>query len=79
MGVELPGKLFRHDDGQAVTIPHGLELPGEHVFVRQEGNRLVIEPAQPRRRTLSELLASWDPLDERLAPIDDTPPRPVEL
>ena len=79
MGVELPSKLFRHDDGQAVMIPHGLELPGEQVIVRQEGNGLVIETAQPRRKSLSELLASWEPLDERLGPIDDTPPRPVNL
>ena len=79
MGIELPGKLFRHDDGQAVTIPHGFELPGEQVTFRQEGEKLVIAPRPTRRRTLSELLASWEPLSERLDPVEDMPPRPIDL
>lgn len=79
MGAEFPTKLFRHANGQAVAIPHGLELPGEDAIVRQEGPRLVIEPIPTKRRTLSELLASWEPLDEEIGPIEDLPPRPVNL
>lgn len=86
MGIELPAKLFRHAEGQAVVIPHGLELPGEDVIVRQDGARLVIEPvpaplkaANPANQALLDLLASWDPIDEQIGPIEDTPPSPVNL
>lgn len=86
MGLELPAKLFRHLEGQAVAIPPGLELPGEDVVVRQDGHRLVIEPtptspkaANPANQALLDLLASWEPMDEEIGPIEDTPPRPVNL
>lgn len=45
--------------------------------MRKEGNRLIIEPV--RRKSLLDLLASWEPIDERLPEIPDPPPEPFDL
>ena len=51
------------------------EFPGEDAIMRQEGDRLIIEPAAPP--SLLGLLATWGPLDEDFPPIADPPPEPV--
>lgn len=71
-------KLFRNGRNQAVRIPREFELPGEDAIMRKEGNKLIIEPKN-KRRSLAELLASWEPLKERLPDIPDPPPEPIEL
>ena len=79
------GKLFRHENGQAVSIPLGFELPGKEVAFRREGPRLIIEPLKtvlslsPEPKSLKELLATWGPLDEEIGPVEDLPPDPVNL
>ncbi len=78
-----PVKLFRHGEGHAVDIPAGFTLPGEDAVMRQEGQRLIIEPSPPKRDLL-DLLAEWaaeGPLteDERMPEIKDSPPRPFDL
>ena len=70
-------KLFKNGRNQAVRIPREFELPGEDAIMHKEGDRLVIEPASPR--ALLAVLAELSPLDEDFPPIDDPPPRPVEL
>jgi antitoxin VapB len=45
--------------------------------MRKEGERLVIEPAAPQ--LLLALLKTLKPIDEDLAPIDDSAPEPVGL
>ena len=70
-------KLFKNGRNQAVRIPREFELPGEDAIMHKEGDRLVIEPASPR--ALLAVLAELLPLDEDFPPIDDPPPRPVEL
>ncbi len=86
MGIALPAKVFRHDGGDAVSIPAGLKLPDGQVTVRQDGSRLVIEgggppprAAHPANQALVDLLWTLDPIDEKFGPIDDPPPEPVEL
>jgi hypothetical protein len=44
--------------------------------MRKEGDRLIITPI--RRNRLLELLASWQPLDEDLPPVEDCPPQTRE-
>jgi antitoxin VapB len=81
MSVAIPAKVFRHDDGQAVAIPRGLKLPTGDILIRQDGPRLVIEPAiqdNPNAALLA-LLASWDPIDEEIGPIDELPLDPINL
>jgi antitoxin VapB len=70
-------KLFKNGRSQAVRIPREFELPGKEAIMRKEGERLIIEPAP--KRSLIELLDSWDPIDEEFPPIEDRPPEPVDL
>lgn len=70
-------KLFRNGRNQAVRIPRGFELPGKDAVMRKEGDRLIVEPAQPK--SLLGILATLAPLDEEFPPIEDPHPRAVEL
>ncbi|HEX7477389.1 MAG TPA: AbrB/MazE/SpoVT family DNA-binding domain-containing protein [Polyangiales bacterium] len=70
-------KLFTNGRNQAVRIPREFELPGEDAIMRKEGDRLIIEPTQPR--SLLALLATLDAIDDDLAPITDLPIDPVDL
>jgi len=70
-------KLFRNGRNQAVRIPREFEFPGEDAIMRKEGDRLIIEPAP--KKSLLALLASWEPLDEDIGPIEDPPPEPFDL
>jgi antitoxin VapB len=70
-------RLFKNGRSQAVRIPREFELPGKEAIMRKEGERLIIEPAP--KRSLLELLDSWDPIDEEFPPIEDMPPEPVDL
>jgi antitoxin VapB len=77
MNAERHVKLFRNGRNQAVRIPREFELPGEDAVMRKDGDRLIIEPAPAR--SLLDLLASWDDLDEEFADIDDLPIDDVTL
>ncbi len=65
-------RLFRNGTNQAIRIPRDLELPGQEAILRKEGNRLVVEPMP--RRSLLELVSSWEPLNEDFPEIDDLEP-----
>lgn len=62
-------KLFRNGRNQAVRIPVEFELPGKEAIMRRDGERLVIEPL--RKRGLSALLKTFEPLDEEFADVDE--------
>ena len=68
-------KLFKNGRSQAVRIPREFELPGADAIMRKEGNRLIIEPTQPK--SLLAVLATLAPLDEDFPPISDLPPDAV--
>lgn len=70
-------KLFRNGRNQAVRIPREFELAGDSAIMRQDGERLIIEPVPPG--SLLALLASLEPIDEDFGPIDDPPPAPLEI
>jgi antitoxin VapB len=69
--------LFRNGRNQAVRIPVEFELPGTKAIMRRDGDRLVIEAV--RKRGLSELLRSWEPLDEEFPEIKDLPLEPEDI
>jgi antitoxin VapB len=77
MGIERRVKLFRNGRNQAVRIPREFELPGNDAIMHKEGDRLIIEPN--RKKSLLELLASWEPIEEEFPEIEDPPPEPVDL
>ena len=72
--------LFRNGRNQAVRIPREFELPGKHAIMRKEGERLIIEPAQPKSllAVLAEL-ATLPPLDEEIPEIPDLPIDDVDI
>lgn len=65
-------RLFRNGRNQALRIPREFELPGDEAVIRKEGNRLIVEPVQPT--SLLAMLATLEPLDERLPEVDDSLP-----
>lgn len=75
--LERRVKLFKNGRNQAVRIPREFELPGGDAIIRKEGDRLIIEPADPK--SLLAVLARLEPLDETFPSIRDLPPDPVEL
>ncbi|HEX3673859.1 MAG TPA: hypothetical protein VHU87_06265 [Rhizomicrobium sp.] len=79
MGVERPVKLYRDGTAQAVQIPREFELPGEDAVMRKEGDKIVITPGKSeQKKSVAELLASWEPLDDEFPQISDLPPDPVD-
>lgn len=77
MVAERRVSLFRNGRNQAVRIPREFELPGKDAIMRKEGERLIIEPAEPK--SLLAVLATLAPLDEELPPIHELDLDPVEL
>jgi antitoxin VapB len=77
MALERHVRLFRNGRNQAVRIPRQFELPGQDAIMRKEGGCLIIEPAA--RRSLLQVLASLQPLEEEFPAIEDRPPDPVDL
>ena len=71
MSAERHVRLFKNGRNQAVRIPREFELPGTDAVIRKDGERLIIEPAQPA--SLLAVLASLQPLDEDFPAIVDLP------
>lgn len=61
-------RLFRNNRDQAVRIPLDLEHPGDRALLRNEGDRLILEPVRG-----PDLLAQWAPLEETCPEIPDEP------
>ena len=70
-------KLFKNGRNQAVRIPREFELPGNDAIMRKEGEKLIIEPAQPQ--SLLQLLATLKPIEEDFPQIADAAPRPIKI
>jgi antitoxin VapB len=70
--AERIARLFRNGRNQAIRIPRDLELPGNEVLLRKEGNRLIVEPVP--RKSLLEVLSAWGPLDEEFPDVNDLEP-----
>ena len=71
-------RLFRNGRNQAIRIPREFELPGDQAILRKDkSGRLILEPV--RRRTLSDLAKTWEPLTEEFPEIQDLPAEPVDL
>ena len=70
-------KLFKNGRNPAVRIPREFELPGNEAIIRKEGQRLIIEPVEPK--SLLAVLATLQPIGEQFPPIPELPAEPVEL
>lgn len=76
MPPERHVRLFRNGRNQALRIPREFELAGDEAILRQEGDRLIVEPLV--RRGLLATLATLQPIrdnfadpDENLLPAED--------
>lgn len=63
-------RLFRNGRNQALRIPRELELDADEAIVSRDGDRLIIEPVK-RQQNLAQLLAGWEPLNERFPDVDN--------
>lgn len=61
-------ELFREGGSQILRIPVEFEFADSRVIIRQEGDKLVVEP-QRKKPDLIEILRAMSPLD----PEDDFP------
>ena len=71
-------KLTRDGEEQTVRIPAEFALPGDEATIRQEGQRLIIEPAVRNTRSLLALLATLEPIEEDFDFGEDLPSEPVD-
>ena len=78
MGQERHVKLFRNGRNQAVRIPREFELPGDDAIMRKEGGKLIIE-VKEKKKSLIELLDSWEPIAEEFPQINDPPTTPEDI
>lgn len=71
MSSERQVSLFRNGRNQAIRIPREFELEGTEAMIHKEGDKLIIEPV--KKKSLSALLATLEPLDEVFPEIVDLP------
>ena len=78
--MERHVRLFRNGRNKAVRIPKEFEFAGDDAVMRKEGECLIIEPKRKKhKKTLKQLFASWEPVDEEIAELSDSPPEPLEF
>lgn len=77
MSTERHVRLFKNGRNQAVRIPREFELPGHDAIMRKKGDRLIIEPTPPR--SLLNVLADLEEIDEQFPVIEELPLEPVTL
>jgi antitoxin VapB len=75
--LERQVRIFRNGRNQAVRIPRSFEWPGNEAILRNEGDRLVLEPLP--KQSLFEVLHSWKGSSENFPEVTDSLPEPVEL
>lgn len=71
MSSERQVSLFRNGRNQAIRIPREFELEGTEAMIHKEGDKLIIEPI--KKKSLSALLATLEPLDEVFPEVVDLP------
>lgn len=67
--TQTKAKLFTHGGSQAVRLPKAFRFEGDEVFIRRDGDTVVLEP---KRKDFSQL---WRAL-ESLRDLDDPFPAP---
>ena len=76
MTVERHVKVFKNGRSRAVRIPKELDLFGDELVMRRDGERVILE--RPPKEKLADILARLKPIDEEWPEIDDPPPEPVD-
>ena len=68
--------LSKKGEERVLLIPHDFALSGTEVLLRQEGDRLIIEPIASTSlldllSTLPDIADEFPDIDEALLPLDD--------
>jgi antitoxin VapB len=76
MSLEQIIELSHDGNRQSLTIPQEFTLSSDQVYLRKDGDRLVIEPVQPRSllallKTLPHIEAEFPNVDSDLPPLDE--------
>ncbi len=86
MTMQRHVKLIRNAADATISLPAGFALSSDEVIIRQEGDRLIIEPEIARNREVNSALLAWLATQESLRPEDsmdkvprEGPTRPVTL
>lgn len=63
-------KLFKNGQSQAVRLPKEFKFEGDHVFIKKEGNMVILIPAKKTWDTLIRSLEKFsdDFMSERTQP-----------
>ncbi len=63
-------KLFKNGRSQAVRLPKEFRFKGDHVFIKKEGNKVILMSEKKRWDTLIESLGKFsdDFMSERTQP-----------
>lgn len=70
-------KLFAHGGSQAVRLPKAFRFEGSEVTVRREGEAVILEPVERRRKTAEDVAALWARIDAiRCDHVLEYPPEP---
>ncbi len=77
LSLEIP--VEHHSDTDILRLPAGMIPSQDHVAVRREGGRLVIEAGTTRAAHFIKQLRLLGPVDERFPDIDDPLPEAVTL
>jgi antitoxin VapB len=70
MITEYHVKLIKQGNQQTLLIPTQLNLNTSFVKIRQENDKLIIEPESEPKSSLIEVLSNLDPLDEDFPDVD---------
>lgn len=71
MTSQQKAKLFTHGGSQAVRLPKAFRFEGSEVYVRRDGDRVILEPV------LADWAALWAKIDAAgPEPFPDRPTQP---
>lgn len=62
-------KLIQQGNTQSITLPEELNLATTEVTIRQEGEKLIIEPSQ--EKSLLQTLATLEDIEEDFKNVDE--------
>ena len=86
MTMQRRVNLTRTAGADTISLPAAFALSSDDVIIRQEGDRLIIEPEIARNRQVNGALLAWLATQEPLRPEDamdpvsrEGPARPVTL
>ena len=68
-------RLFRNGRSQAVRLPKEFRFEGDEVYVRREGDRVVLTPKRkPKKNPWQNFFDALDSFDPRFPLVRDQPP-----